>query len=471
MRRMKAILLCVVAGILMPATTVHAHNRAAGATPGQVAVPLSGALLDRLPAEWRDPVRGLVTLTPERQQQLLTASDEELRVAVVSSLSSSSRTDAMDFLLAVVDKEPSPKVRVRIISSWLEPHWRTNPKVYPVLESLIATDPNADIAIRSLEILRRIRMEAMDGLLTRRLELAKSKGDQESVRLLAREKERWISLERGTMLPEFLRLSPPLFSLSLSGKTVRVVALGDYGTGQPQQKQVAAAMLQHHRRKRFDFGITLGDNFYPVGMASPTDPRWPTQWEQLYGPLGIKYYATLGNHDWAQPDSPAAEILYSDKSATWRMPAPYYTFVAGPVQFFALDTNEISEAQVIWLKEELARSQARWKVVYGHHHIYSATRGDNRTLITQLLPVLRGQADIYICGHDHNLQHVRPEGGVHFFVSGGGGAGTYKTIDYERTIFKKETYGFTTLEADEQQIRMTMIDLNGEQLYEYVLKK
>ena len=48
----------------------------------------------------------------------------------------------------------------------------------------------------------------------------------------------------------------------------------------------------------FDFGITLGDNFYSIGMESPEDLRWQTQWEKMYGPLGIPFYATLGNHDW-----------------------------------------------------------------------------------------------------------------------------------------------------------------------------
>ena len=54
------------------------------------------------------------------------------------------------------------------------------------------------------------------------------------------------------------------------------------------------------------------------------------------------------------------------------MPAAYYTFQAGAVQFFALDTDLISEAQLRWLTESLDKSVATWKVVYGHHPIYSA---------------------------------------------------------------------------------------------------
>ncbi len=58
-------------------------------------------------------------------------------------------------------------------------------------------------------------------------------------------------------------------------------------------------------------------------------------------------------------------------------------------EFFALDTNEISVAQTLWLKDELEKSRARWKLVYGHHPIYSAgTHGDNNGLIRTLLPLL-----------------------------------------------------------------------------------
>src|SRR6266705_140231 len=69
-------------------------------------------------------------------------------------------------------------------------------------------------------------------------------------------------------------------------------------------------------------------------------------------------------------------------------PSPYYTFSAGPAQFFALDTNEVSEAQLLWLDAELKKSSAKWKLVYGHHPIYSDGRhGDSQVLIEKLLPL------------------------------------------------------------------------------------
>src|SRR5262249_9732917 len=155
-----------------------------------------------------------------------------------------------------------------------------------------------------------------------------------------------------------------------------------------------------------DFGLTLGDNFYSEGLPSPTHERWKTQYEDMYSAMHIKMYGSLGNHDQYDGDSPAAEITRSAISPTWRMPAAYYTYVAGPVQFFAIDGNDLSVRQLQWLKTELERSKASWKVVYGHFPIDVAAVGLNPAYTAEmrekLLPILKGRADVYMCGHHHS---------------------------------------------------------------------
>ena len=193
---------------------------------------------------------------------------------------------------------------------------------------------------------------------------------------------------------------------------------------------------------------------------------------QVRAHLREPIYAVLGNHDWSGPDSPAAEVLYSARSQSWHMPSPYYTFTAGSVQFFAFDTPAVDEAELKWLDEELAKSPARWKVVYGHYHIYSATRGDNKELIARLMPILKkDHVDVYLNGHDHNLQELKPEGGVHFFVSGGGGAGLYEMNPYDRSIFRQKTNGFTIIEADGKTLAISFVGTDGSELYRRTLTK
>ena len=104
------------------------------------------------------------------------------------------------------------------------------------------------------------------------------------------------------------------------------------------------------------------------------------------------------------------------------MPAAYYTFTAGPVQFFALDTSNValSQKQREWLDRELTSSQARWKIVYGHHPIYSDGNYEDRPdLIASLLPILANRVDAYFCGRDHNLQALQAQGGVRLYVTRG----------------------------------------------------
>jgi tartrate-resistant acid phosphatase type 5 len=92
--------------------------------------------------------------------------------------------------------------------------------------------------------------------------------------------------------------------------------------------------------------------------------------------------------------------------------------------------------------------------------MYSATRGDNDEkqddLVHRPQPVLeKRQATVYICGHDHNLQILKPQGGVHYVVAGGGGAGLYEFTqkDYTRNTFKAKANGFAVIEADPRASR------------------
>lgn len=154
-----------------------------------------------------------------------------------------------------------------------------------------------------------------------------------------------------------------------AGSPVRVVAFGDYGSGLPYQGEVAGAILKRHHQSPFTLGLTLGDNFYNCGVSSVQDQKWEKLWEHFYTPLGIKFYATLGNHDYARPfigclfhrAHPDAEIRYSacnECGHSWQMPAKYYTFTAGPVRFFALDTQKWSSDERWWLSDEFGKVES-----------------------------------------------------------------------------------------------------------------
>jgi hypothetical protein len=120
---------------------------------------------------------------------------------------------------------------------------------------------------------------------------------------------------------------------------------------------------------------------------------------------------------------------------------------------------------------ELSKSTAKWRIVYAHYHMYSATRGDNDdkadNLIGRLLPLLeKHHVQIYLNGHDHNMQEARTESPVHFFTSGAGGAGLYDLQPtYKRSIFKDREFGFTVVELDTQHCDVIFIDRDGKEVY------
>ena len=367
-------------------------------------------------------------------------------------------------LLEQADKDPDPRIR-RVI---LDRLGRLRlPGVRESLERHATGDPDASVALVALERLRILQVQDLGQLFEKRLALARSQKDEKALDTLTATHQRWVTLARGATLPAFLQQAPPVFEAIPSKPAVRVIAIGDFGREGPNQSNVAAAVAAYHRRKTVDLGLTLGDNFEPDGVTSPADQRWKGGWAQIYDPPAIPFFAVTGNHDWGFSDSPAAEILYSRQSPSWRMPALYYSFTAGSAQFFALATQAWSETQLKWLEQELERSTARWKIVYGHHPIYSyGVHGDTPELKQGLLPVLKNRAQIYLVGHDHLVQHLKPEGGVHFFVAPAAGQDARPVKTGPLTLFADSFYGFTVFDIDERQLKVSFVDTEGTVRYE-----
>ena len=69
------------------------------------------------------------------------------------------------------------------------------------------------------------------------------------------------------------------------------------------------------------------------------------------------------------------------------------------------------------------------------------------------------------------MQHQQPEGGVQFFINGGGGAGIRVIKPNARSLFAKSAYGFSTLEADNDKIVVKFIGADSAELYQYTVTK
>jgi hypothetical protein len=221
---------------------------------------------------------------------------------------------------------------------------------------------------------------------------------------------------------------------------------------------VAWAMDETCRRDGCDFGVMLGDNIYPDGATLGTDGiddqrRFSDMFDKPFGRLGagtpdFAIYAMLGNHDWRHSREGAlAQVEYLQRHPNFRMPGLFYRVVPpgfeGELELFVIDTemllastrvakdrldaegNELQSGElevwdahirprteqergmVQWLDRSLASSSARWKLVFGHHALWSGGGSKYekaRALRRLLMPALCRHADAYFAGDDHMLE-------------------------------------------------------------------
>ena len=230
---------------------------------------------------------------------------------------------------------------------------------------------------------------------------------------------------------------------------LRFISIADTGTGAEGQYAVAEAMTQYHGQNPFDLAILAGDNIYNNGEFEKINAVF----EQPYQPLlqqNVKFYACLGNHD-IRTANGDLQVKY----AAFNMQGRYYTFRRESVQFFALDTNDNADwkNQLVWLEKELSQSTAPWKVVFGHHQIYSSgVYGLNQPFIKTLAPIFQKYGvQLYINGHEHSYERTRSINGTTYLICGAG-AGTRPVGRSEWTEYSASRLSFATFDVYEDRI-------------------
>jgi predicted phosphodiesterase len=197
---------------------------------------------------------------------------------------------------------------------------------------------------------------------------------------------------------------------------LRFAVIGDNGTGDRPEYEVAAALTATHDKFPFDFVVLMGDNLY--GGEAPKDfvKKFEKPYEKLLA-SGVKFYATLGNHD-----DPAREISYEKFNMGGKH---YYTFKPkNGIRFFVLDSNYIDKKQLDWFESELKVSGSEWKIVYFHHPIYSSglKHGSNLELRSVIEPlIVKYGVDVVLSGHEHFYERIKPQKEIHYFIVGSSG--------------------------------------------------
>ncbi|RZK37377.1 MAG: acid phosphatase [Pedobacter sp.] len=281
------------------------------------------------------------------------------------------------------------------------------------------------------------------------------------------------------------------------------IAMGDWGrNGADHQKQVAKQMGLTATAVKAQFIISTGDNFYPSGVISAQDPSFKYSFEDIYTDFSLQWdwYVILGNHDYKS--NPDAQVAYSKISRRWKMPARYFAKkfpingdLENQVLVAFIDTNPLipefyknaeygpnvkgqdTTAQKRWLSKTLADQDPaiKWKIVVGHHPMYTAgsrTDGyDTKAIRSTLKPVLdKYGVDVYLTGHEHSLQYIKPEGKTHHFITGAASEKTPVKLIPDAQMVASE-YGFMLFSVNKNELRVQVINDEGYAVYNTVIKK
>jgi len=269
--------------------------------------------------------------------------------------------------------------------------------------------------------------------------------------------------------------------------SIRFFAMGDTGTGRPDQYRIGGTLFEHCQREGCDFGVLLGDNFYPSGVVSDTDPQWVEKFEHPYADLlnaSVKFYAVLGNHDYDDSKDLSRgvhQVKYGQRNSRWIMPDERYAFDAGQATFIALNTelinsseSEMALAQSL-VKDKLAESDKPWKIALGHHPYRSnGTNGNAAPALAKFFEEhVCSTIDLYLSGHDHNLQILKPDDACQtlLVVAGGGGYETYALPGTHPSHFQAQSLGFAYLTVTAETLRIDMVNDSRRVLFTHRVEK
>jgi tartrate-resistant acid phosphatase type 5 len=241
---------------------------------------------------------------------------------------------------------------------------------------------------------------------------------------------------------------------------IRMLILGDTGSGSEDQWQVARASAGTCAEKGCDLAFLLGDNFIQNGVTGVDDPQFQAKFETVY-PHNIPFFAVLGNHDlkgdWR------AQIAYTNRSRRWTMPDVNYQFEAGPV--FVQAINSTCTIRSLWTLFKSSRKP--WRILCCHKPLVTNGRHPGMLGLERWF-VERAGVQLVFAGHNAGLEHLRYRQ-IDQVVSGGGGTSLPDFVDrsspYKR--FHHHGFGYVWTHFTRDEVQSVYYDSSGSEIYRF----
>jgi len=286
----------------------------------------------------------------------------------------------------------------------------------------------------------------------------------------------------------------------LPANTLNFMVANDMGRrGVSEQKNIATLMGEEAEFNKINLIAVAGDPIHDDGVKSTDDSEWKDKYENIYTApslMNIPWYVVSGNHEYH--GSVKAILDYSKVSGRWKAPARYYsierTIGAGNNKclFVFIDTAPLidkyridgsysdagkqnMEKELKWIDSTLVSSNDRWKIVIGHHPVYADTekaeaeRTDMQKRVGAIIE--KRKADVYICGHIHSFQHIKPAGKTVNYIVNSSASQSRTVNNTNGTLFCNPDPGFTLCSVTKKKFTFSFINHRGETIYKYALKK
>jgi Icc-related predicted phosphoesterase len=223
-------------------------------------------------------------------------------------------------------------------------------------------------------------------------------------------------------------------------RKIRIASFGDCGQNpNGNQTNVRNAFLNFRGNTPTDLWMLIGDNSY-----DGDDPMFQTNFFEPYQTNLMKnsmIFAVPGNHDYNNNAALAAShnIPYfsifsfptnGEAGGVSSGTKEWYSFDYGPIHFVMLDgygsrnvngvdrrfyADTVNHPEVIWLKQDLAATTKKWKIVYLHFPPYTMG-GHNSEVESDLIgirqyinPIFeRFGVDMVVSGHSHTYERSYP---------------------------------------------------------------
>ena len=255
------------------------------------------------------------------------------------------------------------------------------------------------------------------------------------------------------------------------------LVLGDSGVDTPTQWAVGQQMRASMNQREVDFVVHVGD--VHQGSGDYYDNIYFKPYRDII--KNVNVFTAIGNHDtYTDNAAPYLDDFYlphNNPDSTER----YYSFRWANAFFICLDTNidySPGSPQYAFFLDALndsLRTSATWTFVYAHHPPYSEYWTDyygDQGVQDHLVPLFEQyRVDMVMNGHTHSYERGE-KGHVHYLVSGGGGGGLDDFfIDYGHITFSDGVHHFTRLDVDDDELWVTAIDQDGQQIDRFLVNK